>query len=103
MLADQRPELRPLLIGMWGRLFNSGEFAARVADAMDNWASWAESYDDVRIAFVRLLSATAALSPRTRTMVLRQTARWLHVEELFPLPLTAHAVENALNTRNDAP
>jgi ABC-type uncharacterized transport system ATPase component len=52
---------------------------------------------------VRLLSATAALSPRTRTMVLRQTARWLHVEELFPLPLTAHAVENALNTRNDAP
>jgi hypothetical protein len=103
LLADQRPELRPLLIGMWGRLFNSGEFAGRIADAMDNWASWAESYDEVRTAFARLLSATAALSPRTRTLVLRQTARWLHVEELFPLPLTAHAVENALNARNDAP
>jgi hypothetical protein len=103
MLADQRPELRPLLIGMWGRVFNTGEFPGRVADAVDNWASWAESYDDVRTAFVRLLSATAALSPRTRTLVLRQTARWLHVEELFPLPLTAHAVENALNARNDAP
>jgi hypothetical protein len=103
MLADQRPELRPLLIGMWGRLFNTGEFAGRVADAMDNWASWAESYDDVRTAFVRMLAAAAGLSPRTRTLVLRHTARWLHVEELFPLPLTAHAVENALNARNDAP
>jgi hypothetical protein len=103
MLADQRPELRPLMISMWGRLFNTGEFGGRVADAMDNWASWAESYDDVRTAFVRLLSAAAALSPRTRTLILRHCARWQHVEELFPLPLTARAVENALNARNDAP
>jgi hypothetical protein len=103
LFADQRPELRPLLIGMLGRVLNTGEFPGRVNDAMDNWASWAESYDDVLLAFVRLLTAVAALSPRTRTLVLRHTARWLHVEELFPLPVTAHAVEKALNARNDAP
>jgi hypothetical protein len=103
LLADQRPELRPLLIGMLGRVLNTGQFTDRVNDAMDNWASWAESYDDVLLAFVRLLTAVAALSPRTRTLVLRHAARWMHVEELFPLPVTARAVENALNARNDAP
>jgi hypothetical protein len=103
LLADRRPELRPVLVGMWGKVLNTGQFPGRVADAMDDWGSWAESYEEVRIAFVRLLTATAALSPRTRTIVLRHAARWHAVDELFPLTLTAHAVESALNARNDAP
>jgi hypothetical protein len=102
LLADQRRELRPLLIAIWDRVLNTGQFAYRVAAAVDNWASWAESYEEVRIAFARLLSAVAATSPRTRALVLRHVARWTEAENLFPLRETADAVKQALNARTDA-
>jgi hypothetical protein len=102
LLADQRRELRPLLIAIWDRVLNTGQFTYRVAAAVDNWASWAESYEEVRIAFARLLSAVAATSPRTRALVLRHVARWTEAENLFPLRETADAVKQALNARTDA-
>jgi hypothetical protein len=103
LLADRRRELRPLLVGAWARVLNSGTMPARVITALDNWAGLAESYPEVRVAFVRLMVATAATSPRTRAIVLRHATRWDAPDEVFPMPETATAVETALNARNDAP
>jgi hypothetical protein len=102
-MADRRRDLRPPLIGIWSRVLNSGQMQDRVEQALDNWASYAESYEEVRTAFVRLMSATAATSPRTRTIILRHAARWHAPDEVFPMPDTADAVEKALKARIDAP
>ena len=102
LLADQRSELRPLLIGIWDRVLNTGTFPDRVEATIDNWASWAESYSEVRTAFARLLTAIAGTSPRTRALVLRHVARWTEPENLFPMRATADAVKHSLR-RNDVP
>ncbi|HEY7273999.1 MAG TPA: hypothetical protein VH502_14800 [Actinoplanes sp.] len=103
LLADRRRELRPLLVAAWARVLNSGAVQHGVATALDNWAGLAESYSEVRTAFVRLMAATAATSPRTRAILLRHAFRWRAPEEVFPNPETAAAVETALKARNDTP
>jgi len=103
LLADRRRELRPLLVKAWARVLNSGTMPTRLITALDSWAGLAESYPEVRVAFVRLMVATAAISPRTRAIVLRHAVRWNAPDEVFPMPETAVAVETALNARNDAP
>ena len=103
LLADRRRELRPSLVRAWARVLNSGTMPDRVINAVDNWAGLAESYPEVRIAFVRLMVATAATSPRTRAIILRHAARWDAPDEVFPNPETTAAVETALKARNDVP
>ena len=102
-LADHHRDIRPLLIAAWVRVLNSGLLADRVRQAVDNWAGYAESYPEVRTAFVRLMSATAAHGPRTRTILLRHAARWRAPDEVFPSHETAEAVERALKARTDDP
>jgi hypothetical protein len=84
-------------------VLNSDAMPDRVGSALDNWAGLAESYPLVRTAFVRLMAAIAATSPRTRTIILRHAFRWRAPEQVFPNPETAAAVETALTARNDAP
>jgi hypothetical protein len=103
LLADRRRELRPLLVAAWARVLNSRALQHRVGTALDNWAGLAESYSEVRTAFVRLMAATAATSPRTRAILLRHVFRWQAPDEVFPNPETAAAVETALKARNDIP
>jgi hypothetical protein len=100
-LADRQPELRQVLIACWIRVLNSGAMEPAVAAALNNWADWAESFDEVRTAFVRMLTALAATSPRTRAIVLRHAESWVWPDTLFPLPDTAAAVMEALKARTD--
>jgi hypothetical protein len=103
LLADRRRELRPLLVEAWKRVLNSDAMPGKVSDALDNWAGLAESYPNVRTAFVRLMAATAATSARTQSIILRHAYRWHAPDEVFPNSETAAAVETALTARNDAP
>ena len=100
-LAARMPELRSLLIACWVRVLNSGAMEEQAAAALNNWADWAESFDEVRTAFVRMLTAVAATGPRTRAIVLRHAASWVWPDSLFPLPDTAAAVTEALEARTD--
>ncbi len=100
-LADRMPELRSMLMTCWIRVLNSGAMEPGVAAALNGWADWAESFDEVRTAFVRMLTAIAATSPRTRAIVLRHAERWVWPDTLFPLPDTAAAVMEALKARTD--
>jgi hypothetical protein len=100
-LADRLPELRSLLVTCWVRVLNSGAMEPQAAAALNNWADWAESFDEVRTAFVRMLTAVAATSPRTRAIVLRHAESWVWPDSLFPLPDTAAAVTEALEARTD--
>ncbi|MGK5683266.1 hypothetical protein [Actinoplanes sp. URMC 104] len=101
-LADSRPVLRPTLIACWAKVLNSGVMASGAAGALNLWADYAESFDEVRTALVRLLSAVATTSPRTRAIVLRHAASWDWPDTPFPLPETAAAVMKALKVRTEA-
>jgi hypothetical protein len=103
LFADQRPELRRGLMGMWRHVLNSGAFVRAAEIALAGWADRAEADDDVRTSLCRMLAATAAQSDRTRTLVKRHIAGWRAVDNLQPKPKTAYAVEAALDARNDAP
>jgi hypothetical protein len=103
LFADQRPELRRGLMGMWRNVLNSGSFVRAAEIALASWADLAEADDDVRTSLSRMLAATAAQSDRTRTLVKRHIAGWRAVDNLQPKPKTAYAVEAALDARNDAP
>ena len=104
LLADRQRELRPLLVKAWVRVLNSDAMPGRASQALDDWAGLAESYQQVRTAFVRLMAATAATGPRTRAIILRHAFRWRAPDEVFPNLETAAAVETALTAaRTDAP
>ena len=102
MLADQHPDLRRGLMAMWRYVLNSGSFVHHVELALAAWADLAEADDTVRTSLSRMLAGTAALSDRTRTLVMRHVADWRAVDNLQPKPSTAYAVEAALHARNGA-
>ncbi|NMO50894.1 hypothetical protein HH310_06760 [Actinoplanes sp. TBRC 11911] len=100
-LADRRPELRPMLVTCWVRLLNSSVMEPYASGALNDWADWADSYPDVLTAFIRLLKAVAATSPRTRAIVMRHAESWNWPDALFRLPDTTAAVTQALKARTE--
>ncbi|OJF10068.1 hypothetical protein [Couchioplanes caeruleus] len=100
MLADQRIELRRSLIGMWRHVLASGSFTRLVEVALDAWAALAEADADVRTSLSNMLVATAAQSDRSRALVKRLVAGWRAVDNLQPKPMTAYAVETAMDARS---
>ncbi|MFG2099895.1 hypothetical protein ACGFJ5_04770 [Micromonospora echinaurantiaca] len=102
ILADQRRELRPGLVGMWLYVLRSGTFSRQVERTIAAWAALAEAEEDVRTSLCRLLRDTAARGERIQKMILRHAASWRAVDNLRPTPHTAYAVEAALNARDGA-
>ncbi|AGL18925.1 hypothetical protein [Actinoplanes sp. N902-109] len=105
LLADQRPQLRQGLLGMWGTVLRAGSLEQRTEGVLAQWADMAEADPGVLTAFARMLAAIphgAGQYDRAETQIRRQIKLWRAADVLRPKPRTARAVEAALTMRNGA-
>ena len=88
---------------MWSEVLIGGSFSRLVERALAAWASLAEVNAEVRTPFCGLLGDIAARGTWAPQTIRRYLTEWRAPDNLRPTPLTAYAVEAALDARKDLP